>query len=150
MFLGLLVASQALLVACAAPPPATVASGPPSPLPSEVIAEGDWDDAEPAVRTAVRLEQMAIERKEAYRSAGEQADSVLVFSVRTARGDSGSVTMTRLGHNASGDLGNDSGKLLVTVSIGAIGSASAEGRLVRRIIDRLAELRGRDYAPITE
>lgn len=58
--------------------------------------------------------------------------------------------MKRLGDDASGDRANDSGKMLVTVSVGAIGSASAEGRLVRRIVDRLAELRGRDYAPISE
>lgn len=126
------------LAGCTPPPPATVASGGPSLVASEMIIEADWDDADAAVRTAVRREQMALERRRAYRAANQDEHTVLVFDLRTLRGDTGELTLK--------DLGD--GRVLVRCRIGALGSESAETALVGEIVERLHELAGKDYAPL--
>lgn len=114
-----------------------MASGGPSLTASEATVKADWDDADAAVRRAVRREQMAIEKREAFRAADQDRDTVLVFSLRTLRGDAGEMMLK--------DLGD--GTVLVRCRVGALGSASAESALVTEVVDRLEDLAGKDYAP---
>ena len=135
---GVLAVLLCALVCCSTPRRATVPTGDSGDAPSEVIARGDWADADAVVRTAVRRTQMAIESRREYRSALDTETTVLVFTVRTVRGDSGELTLKRLGDE----------EILVRCRIGALGSRDAESALVGEIVDRLATLRGRDYAPL--
>ena len=132
-----LLAGGVSLPGCTPPPPATVAIGGPSLVAREAVVEADWDDADAAVRTAVRREQMAIQRRRAYRAAGQDRETVLVFDLRTVRGDSGELTVKDLG----------TGEVLIRCRIGAMGSASAESALVSEVVDRFEDLAGKDYAP---
>lgn len=140
------------LAGCAAPPPATVASGGPAPMALEQIAVGDWDDADAAVRTAARLEQIVIESRRAYSAVATGLDTgdaegqpddlpgVLVYTLRTARGDEGELMLKRL----------DDGRVRVRCRLGALGSERAEAAIVARVVERLGALSGRDYAPIRD
>jgi hypothetical protein len=127
----------ALLASCATPPPATVPTGAATTAPTEAVASGDWDDADAAVRTAVRRAQMAIESRRAFRSAGDDETTVLVYTLRTVRGDSGELTLKR----------QETGGIRIRCRVGAMGSARAEREVVDGVVARLRRLRGRDYAP---
>ena len=101
-----------------------------------------------AVRTAARLEQIVIESRSEYgsvRSGLDQNDSsggpgVIVYTLRTARGDSGELSLKRL----------DGDGIRVRCRIGALGSASAEAAVVERVVYRLSALHGKAYAPVSD
>jgi hypothetical protein len=123
---------------CATPARATVPADGPAEMPSERVVRGDWDDADAAVRTGVRREQMAIESRREYRSVEDEDATVIVYHLRTVRGDSGDLTLKRL----AGD------EILVRCRIGAMGSEGAEAALVSEVSKRLRALAGRDYRPL--
>lgn len=127
------------LTGCRLGPPAAAATGLASPEPSREVIEGDWDDVDAAVRTATRRGQIAIEDRAEYRLVEGGEVSVVDYTLRTVRGDSGLLRVRR------GDEG-----LEVTCRLGAVGAAEAEVTLVADIKERLRALRGQDYAPLAD
>lgn len=131
----------ALIAGCRVPPPATVSRGPGSDEPTRREIAGDWDDIHAAVRTALRRCQVASERRTVHRVASDEGIEIVDYALITVRGDTG---LLRL--RGSPELGT----IEISCRISAIGAPEAEACIVNELEARLAELFGRDYAPLRE
>jgi hypothetical protein len=132
----------ALFAGCrAAPPPATVARGPGSDEPARREVAGDWDDIDAAVRTALRRCQIAAERRTIHRVASDEGIEIVDYTLVTVRGDTGLLRLR-------GSLQRET--IEISCRISAIGAPEAEACIVNELEARLAELFGRDFAPLRE
>ncbi len=126
------------LAGCAVPPPATVASGPPSPGPASAAVVGDWNDVDAAVRTALRRCQIAGESRRGWRTAEGGDETLIEYRLLTVRGDTGILRVRRLDDSTIG----------LECRIGVLGSADAERCVLEHLRLRLRELHGVEHAPL--
>lgn len=106
-----------------------------------VVAAGDWDDADAAVQVAAsRLEMAVVSTTVKALGSGEEK----LYVLRTAGDEPVTLRLTRKGAAASGP-----GQVIeIEAKVGRFGDADRERRLARRVRDRLADLRGKDFAPL--
>ena len=123
---------------CAAPPPATIAAGPPAPAPTTATAIGDWDDIDAAVRTALRTCQLASESRKAWRTEPRGEETLIEYHLLTVRGDTGLLRVRNL----------RDGSIMLECRIGILGSAEAQRCVIDHVTERLEALHNTDYAPL--
>lgn len=115
--------------------------GPGSDEPTRREIAGDWDDIHAAVRTALRRCQVASERRTVHRVASDEGIEIVDYALITVRGTPGcSASAARPSWERSRSPAGSARS----------GAPEAEACIVNELEARLAELFGRDYAPLRE
>lgn len=120
---------------------ASVPRIPPAPEgPAERTVLADWDDAEAAARVGLRQVGVADLRVD------RPAPGKLVYHVLTASDQPGTLTLERLASPEAADPV----EVRIDAAIGRFGEDALEHELVRRVAERLEDLRGVEYAPVRQ
>lgn len=117
------------------------------PLGSVVRVDGDWDDLDAAVEVAAGANQLAVVRRvevgawERMYELVTVTDKAVVISARVV---DESLTIAVEEESAK----RESVTIELTCRYGHAGDAGRESTVLRSVVRRLSQLRGRDFAPL--